>query len=262
MGIPAVLISDNAKNFSSNQMKDFCKELGIKLEHTTPYWPQANGEVERQNRSILKILRISQVNNSDWKADLDEANYVYSLIQHPATGRSPSEILFGRNFRDWVPKIEDGVGRDDDEIRDHDWRYKQNAKIRYDNVHRAGESTLRPHDRVLMRNLVPQNKLSTPYIAEPVVVVEKNGSNVLVETSDGRRFQRNSSHLKRLQDNDEHDQTMQENEEESRCSNWATPQEENSSTPVQGSRSMQRERSRPKRETKRPLRFEDFDMNI
>ena len=25
----------------------------------TPYWPQANGEVERQNRSLLKRLQIS-----------------------------------------------------------------------------------------------------------------------------------------------------------------------------------------------------------
>ena len=28
--------------------------------NTTPLWPQANGEIERQNRSILKRLRIAQ----------------------------------------------------------------------------------------------------------------------------------------------------------------------------------------------------------
>lgn len=262
MGIPAVLISDNAKNFSSNQMEDFCKELGVKLEHTTPYWPQANGEVERQNRSILKILRIAQVNGSDWKADLEEANYVYSLIQHPATGRSISEILFGRNFRDWVPKIENEVGRDDEEVRDHDWSYRQKSKIRYDSVHRAEESNLRPHDRVLMRNLIPQNKLSTPYLAEPAIVLEKSGNSVLVETPDGRKYRRNSSHLKRIPEFEEQDHTTQESQDESRCSSWATPEGANTSSPVQASRSIQREvLGRPKREMKRPLRFEDYDMS-
>lgn len=48
MGIPTILISDNAKNFSSQKMQDArCNQFGIQLKHTTPYWPQANGEVER-----------------------------------------------------------------------------------------------------------------------------------------------------------------------------------------------------------------------
>ncbi|KXJ68081.1 hypothetical protein RP20_CCG006007 [Aedes albopictus] len=151
--------------------------------------------------------------------------------------------------------------RDDDEVRDHDWCYKQKAKLRYDAVHGAKESSLRPHDRVLMRNLVPQNKLSTPFIAEPAVVVEKNGNSVLVETSDGRRYRRNSAHLKRLPETEEQDQATQESEDESQYASWATPQGVGTSTPVQPCPSIQREGGRPKRETKRPLRFEDYDLN-
>ncbi|XP_062538133.1 uncharacterized protein K02A2.6-like [Armigeres subalbatus] len=262
MGIPAVLVSDNAKNFSSSQMEEFCRDLGIKLQHTTPYWPLANRDAERQNRSILKILRISQANGSDWKADLEEANYVYSLIQHPATGRSPSEILFGRNFRDWVPEMNNSVSRYDEEVRDHDWSYRQKAKLRYDNVHKSTESSLCPLDRVLMRNLVPQNKLSTPYLAEPATVLEKNGNSVLVETSDGRRYRRNSSHLKRLPDVEEQHHATQESQEESQSSSWETPQATITSTPVPVVRNSQNESlGRPKRETKRPLRFEDYNMD-
>ncbi|XP_058816593.1 uncharacterized protein K02A2.6-like [Topomyia yanbarensis] len=53
LGLPMVLTTDNAKNFSSQELKDYCVDYGIKLTHTTPYWPSANGEVERQNRSLL-----------------------------------------------------------------------------------------------------------------------------------------------------------------------------------------------------------------
>ncbi|XP_062699942.1 uncharacterized protein K02A2.6-like, partial [Aedes albopictus] len=62
-GVPETLRSDNGPQFISEQFKNFCKEYGIVHQKTTPYWPQANGEVERMNSTILKRLRISQEEN-------------------------------------------------------------------------------------------------------------------------------------------------------------------------------------------------------
>lgn len=59
-GIPNILRSDHGPQFISETMRKFCKEFGIEQQKTTPYWPQANGEVERMNNTILKRLRISQ----------------------------------------------------------------------------------------------------------------------------------------------------------------------------------------------------------
>ncbi|XP_062542448.1 uncharacterized protein K02A2.6-like [Armigeres subalbatus] len=47
LGLPDVLKTDNAANFCSQEFRDYCTDNGIKLTHTTPYWPAANGEVER-----------------------------------------------------------------------------------------------------------------------------------------------------------------------------------------------------------------------
>lgn len=264
MGLPAVLISDNAKNFSSRTMENFCGKFAIDLRHTTPYWPQSNGEVERQNRSILKTLRIAELNGTDWKKDLEEANYVYSLLRHPATGCSPAELVFGRRFRDWIPQlsVNDTV---DGEIRDHDMIYKQSAKTSYDLKHRTQQSDLQLQDRVLMRNLVPQNKLSSMYLPEPARVVEKQGNSVMVQTDDGRRYRRNSSHLKRLIDSQGDETIRQEVPDESSYSNWATPTSEPqacSSTPIVECYKGVRDEmiNRPKRQTKRPLRFDDYDL--
>ena len=41
----------------SNEIEDYLKEMGVEHLHTTPLWPRANGEVERQNRTLLKAIR-------------------------------------------------------------------------------------------------------------------------------------------------------------------------------------------------------------
>ncbi|XP_055584741.1 uncharacterized protein K02A2.6-like [Uranotaenia lowii] len=264
IGLPSVLLSDNASNFSSHRMEQFCKRYGIQLKHTTPYWPQSNGEVERQNRSILKVLKIAELNKTDWKKDLEEANYVYSLVRHPATGLSSAELAFGRKFRDWIPEL-NTVPNEDGSIRDHDMTYKQNAKLRYDSKHRAKSSDLEPNDRVLMRNLIPKNKLSPMYLKEPVTVVSRKGNSVVVETDNGNKYRRNSAHLKKLIEED-----VDGNESQDLSSEWMTPNVKSattisSSTPIKQSGSRNAadgDVGRPKRETKRPLRFEDYDLNL
>ena len=56
-GIPRVLISDNEKQFDNSVFRDFCSELGIKNHYSSPAYPQANGQVEVTNRSLLKIIK-------------------------------------------------------------------------------------------------------------------------------------------------------------------------------------------------------------
>lgn len=164
MGIPSVLMNDNARNFTSNEMEDFCNSLGIRQRRTTPYWPQANGETERQNRSILKILKIAELNKSNWKKDLEEFNYAYALTPHPATGRSPAELVFGRQFRDWIPQLS-GLGSHEEEVEDKDKSYKYRAKCQVDATRGARESSIELGDQVLMKNMNPTNKLSAPFLA-------------------------------------------------------------------------------------------------
>lgn len=59
-GFPLSITADNAEHLVSQEMKDYCERNNIRLIHTIPYWPQQNGEVERQNRSLFKRLIISQ----------------------------------------------------------------------------------------------------------------------------------------------------------------------------------------------------------
>ncbi|XP_062567950.1 uncharacterized protein K02A2.6-like [Saccostrea cucullata] len=55
-GIPDSLRSDNGAQFQSTVCEKFLEEYGITHETSTPYWPQANGEVSDRIRPYLKIL--------------------------------------------------------------------------------------------------------------------------------------------------------------------------------------------------------------
>ena len=56
-GIPRVLVSDNGKQFENNAFQDFCSQLGIKNHYFSLAHPQANGQVEVTNQSLLKIFK-------------------------------------------------------------------------------------------------------------------------------------------------------------------------------------------------------------
>ncbi|KAJ8710644.1 hypothetical protein PYW08_009159 [Mythimna loreyi] len=107
LGNPVSLTSDNRRQFSSEDFKSFCADRNIRLYNTIPYWPQQNGKVERQNRDILKRLKISQVEKKNWKEALQEYIVMYNSTPHTVTGKTPAELFFRRQFRDKQPMIQD-----------------------------------------------------------------------------------------------------------------------------------------------------------
>jgi hypothetical protein len=50
--------SDNGGEYTSKEFVNFCKDVGIKRELTTPYNPQQNGVAERKNRTMLEAVKI------------------------------------------------------------------------------------------------------------------------------------------------------------------------------------------------------------
>ena len=46
-GKPLKIVTDNAPNLRSVEIKDFCSAHGIRHRKIGPYWPKANGHIER-----------------------------------------------------------------------------------------------------------------------------------------------------------------------------------------------------------------------
>ena len=66
-GLPLTLCTDNGPQFASNDYEQYLKEHGIKHSTSIPLWPQSNGEVERQNCSLMKGIRIAHLEKKDWR---------------------------------------------------------------------------------------------------------------------------------------------------------------------------------------------------
>lgn len=53
-----------------------------------------NGEVERQNRDIVKRLKISSSEKLDMRDTLCEYLMMYNSTPHSVTGKTPSKLFF------------------------------------------------------------------------------------------------------------------------------------------------------------------------
>ncbi len=126
-GFPCTFRSDCGPQFVSTQFQQFCETNGIQHVKTTLRWAQANGEMERQNASILKRIRIAQAKGLDWRKELRKYVAMYRAIDHNTTGKSPAELLFNRKIRGKLPDYT--MTRNDQVIRDHDAEKKGKKKL-------------------------------------------------------------------------------------------------------------------------------------
>ncbi|XP_062538348.1 uncharacterized protein K02A2.6-like [Armigeres subalbatus] len=200
LGYPQSITLDNAKQFVGIELDEYSKIKGIILRHSTPYWPQENGLVERQNRSLLKRLQISNALGRNWRQDLRDYLLMYYTTPHSITGKTPTELLYGRTIRSKIPALEDIENTPvDEDVRDRDKLLKEKGKLAEDLRRRARKSSLSEGDTVLMQNLLPGNKLSTTFNPKEYTVVHRSGPRVTIEDqATGKSYDRNVAHLKKV----------------------------------------------------------------
>lgn len=201
LGVPVSVTADNGPQFTSSEFKSFCIEFGIRLFHRIPYWPQQNGEVERQNRDILKRLRISQVQKSNWQDDLLKYLTMYNSTPHSVTGKSPADLFYRRQFRDKLPSLVDiEYSEADLETRDRDMELKTKGKEYANMKRRATDATINTGEKVYVKNMTKENKLTANFNESPHTVLGKRGNDVDLQNDDnGQKLRRNIVHLKRVE---------------------------------------------------------------
>ena len=50
-----ILRSDNGGEYVNSKFIQYCKDVGIQMQHSIPYTPQQNGVAERKNRSLKEM---------------------------------------------------------------------------------------------------------------------------------------------------------------------------------------------------------------
>jgi len=95
-GILRVLVSDNRKKFDNDSFRNFCFQLGIKNHYSSLAHPQANGQVEVTNRSLLKIIKTwLEGANGVWLEELLNILWVYRTTARTPIGETSFRIAYG-----------------------------------------------------------------------------------------------------------------------------------------------------------------------
>ena len=94
-GILKVIISHIDPKFTSNFWKSLFKGLGTKLNFSTTYHPQMDGQTERVNQVLEDMLQVRDYPKK-WEDYLHLVEFSYNNHYQDSAKLSPFEILYGR----------------------------------------------------------------------------------------------------------------------------------------------------------------------
>lgn len=96
-GIPYELQTDQGNEFTNDLLKRLNYRIEVGHRVTTPYYPQANGQVERFNQTLKNCIAIyAEDKPGTWSEFLGSVSWAYNSSLHPITGFSPYYLMFGR----------------------------------------------------------------------------------------------------------------------------------------------------------------------
>ena len=99
-GVPASIVSDRDPRFTSYFWRAFQKALGTRVNMSTAYHPQTDGQSERTIQTLEDMLRACVLDWGDsWERHLPLVEFAYNNSFHRSIGMSPYEALYGRPCR-------------------------------------------------------------------------------------------------------------------------------------------------------------------
>jgi hypothetical protein len=99
-GVPSRIVSDRGTQFTSRFWKSLHKDMGTKLDFSSAYHPQTDGQTERVNQIMEDMLRACVLTyGRDWEQCLPYAEFLYNNGYQASLGMSPFEALYGRKCR-------------------------------------------------------------------------------------------------------------------------------------------------------------------
>ncbi|GJY24096.1 putative reverse transcriptase domain-containing protein [Tanacetum coccineum] len=113
-GVPISIISDRDSRFTSRFWQSTQKALGTRLDMSTAYHPQTDGQSKRTILTLKDMLRACVLEfGGSWDVHLPLVEFSYNNSYHASVRCAPFEALYGKKCRSpimWA-KIGEGVVR-------------------------------------------------------------------------------------------------------------------------------------------------------
>lgn len=189
-GIPRRVRCDQGSEFEGEVLR-LCERFGVHLIVISSHRPQANGQVERMNQTVVD--RLTRAATDDWDLDIFSALHGIRCTPSRRTGLSPHEVMFGeppRIHREFTEDdLKEGQEREDilklaaeqryvrhkdlvRLVREHLWKYEDER------------TPLEIGGLVWVRNFA--RKKFQPKWLGPSVIVEKHAHSLKVKGENGQ----------------------------------------------------------------------------
>uniref|UniRef100_A0A0A9D292 Integrase catalytic domain-containing protein n=1 Tax=Arundo donax TaxID=35708 RepID=A0A0A9D292_ARUDO len=190
-GVPKIIVSDRGSQFTSRFWQRLHESLDTKLNFSSAYHPQTDGQTERVNQILEDMLRACALKNrNSWDKNLPYAKFSYNNSYQVSLKKSPFEALYGQKCRTplfwnqtgenqvFGPEVLKEAERQVQEIRDN-LKIAQSRQKSYAD-HRRRELTFKEGDFVYLkvspirglRRFKVKGKLSPRFIG-PYKILER-----------------------------------------------------------------------------------------
>ncbi|GJY63224.1 reverse transcriptase domain-containing protein [Tanacetum coccineum] len=111
-GVPISIISDHDSRFTSRFWQSMQEALGTRLDMSTTYHPQTDGQSERTIQTLEDMLRACVLDfGGSWDVHLPLVEFSYNNSYHSSVRCAPFEALYGRKCRSPIMWAEIGEGQ-------------------------------------------------------------------------------------------------------------------------------------------------------
>jgi hypothetical protein len=95
-GLPVSIVSDRDARFCSQFWTQLFSRLGTRLDMSTAYHQQTDGQSERTIQTLEQYLRVFiDKDHTNWDELLDQAEFTYNSNKSASTNLSPFEAMYG-----------------------------------------------------------------------------------------------------------------------------------------------------------------------
>ena len=99
-GVPVSIMSDRGATFTSVFWQKLHKALGTRLDFSTTFHPQTDGQSERTIQTLKDMLRICMIDfGGQWNLHFSLIEFVYNNSYHTSIEMTPYKALYSRKCR-------------------------------------------------------------------------------------------------------------------------------------------------------------------
>ena len=98
-GVPSMIVSDRDVRFTANLWKQWWTAINTSLGMSTAYHPQTDGQTERENRTMIQVIRSAIGDlHDEWDEQLPTVQFAMNSAKQSSTGQSPAMMMYGREL--------------------------------------------------------------------------------------------------------------------------------------------------------------------